>query len=113
MTFRFRDASGNVGSATAIVTVLPGTAQGLFHRYFAEGATSSLFDTQLAILNPGTVATTATLTFSQMGMAPITQQLLVPARTRVTLNPKTIAGLATAEFSTEVESDQCWSWTGR
>ena len=30
----------------------------------------------------------------------------VPARTRVTVDPKTIAGMAKAEFSTKVESDQ-------
>ena len=30
----------------------------------------------------------------------------VPARTRVTVDPKTITGMATAEFSTKVESDQ-------
>ena len=66
----------------------------------------AFFDTQLALLNPGPIATTATLTFSRSGASAVVSTVPVPARTRVTVNPKTIAGMATAEFSTKVESDQ-------
>jgi hypothetical protein len=57
------------------------------------------------LLNQGDTATTAVLAFLQAGQAPITTAVAVPAHTRVTVNPKTIAGLATAEFATKVESD--------
>lgn len=74
--------------------------------YLAEGATSTAFDTRIALLNPGTTATTATLTVSRVGAGPVVTVVDVPARTRVTVDPKDIAGMATAEFSTKIESDQ-------
>ena len=77
-----------------------------YTQYLAEGATSAFFDTQLALLNPGTVATTATLTFTPANAPLVVSTVAVPAHTRVTVNPKTIAGLAVAEFSTKVESAQ-------
>jgi hypothetical protein len=75
-------------------------------RYLPEGATSQFFDTRLALLNPGALSTTATLRFLRTGEAPIVHSVPVPARTRVTVDPKLVPGLATAEFSTVVESDQ-------
>jgi hypothetical protein len=80
--------------------------RGFYVRYLAEGATSSFFDVRLALLNPGDTGTTAVLSFFQAGKAPIPLAVSVPARTRVTVNPKEVASLATAEFSTTVESDQ-------
>ncbi|MBL8141437.1 MAG: hypothetical protein JNM38_10035 [Acidobacteria bacterium] len=77
-----------------------------YTRYLAEGATSTFFDTRLALLNPGNTATTATLTFARADAAPVVHTVPVPARTRVTVEPKTIAGMAAAEFSTKVESDE-------
>ncbi len=75
--------------------------------YLAEGATSAtFFDTQLALLNPGDVATTAELTFTLVTGQVITHAVNVPARTRVTLDPKTVPGLEQAEFSTLVESER-------
>ena len=82
-----------------------GTAT-VYTQYLAEGATSAFFDTQLALLNPGSVATTATLTFTPANAPLVVSTVAVPAHTRVTVNPKTIAGLAVAEFSTKVESAQ-------
>ena len=84
-------------------TTTPAT---VYTQYLAEGATSAFFDTQLALLNPGTVATTATLTFTPANAPLVVSTVAVPAHTRVTVNPKTIAGLAVAEFSTKVESAQ-------
>jgi hypothetical protein len=103
-----RDRAGNLESSKSspeAVTVVT-DAVSSFRRYFAEGATSSLFDTQFALLNPGALGTTATFTFTQTGAAPIVKQVEVPARTRATLNAKTVVGLATAEFATQVDSDQ-------
>lgn len=81
----------------------PGPA---FTGYLAEGATSLFFDTRLALLNPWATAATATFTFSKVGASPVISTVPVPAGTRVTVDPKTISGMATAEFSTKVASDQ-------
>jgi hypothetical protein len=75
-------------------------------RYLAEGATSAFFETRLALLNPGDAALTAVLRFLRAGKAPIGTVVDVPARTRTTVDAKTVPGLATAEFSTIVESDR-------
>jgi probable HAF family extracellular repeat protein len=75
-----------------------------FSQYLAEGATSNFFDTQIALLNPGDRPTTATLTF-QTGATSVQTQVAIPARSRATVNPKTLPGLAAAEFSAVVESD--------
>jgi probable HAF family extracellular repeat protein len=88
-------------------------------RYLSEGATSPFFDTQIALLNPEERAVTATMTFLPGGgAAPVIHTLTVPARTRATVNPKSLPGLAAAEFSTVVESDgllvvdRTMSWDG-
>ncbi len=106
--------AGPVGASDVVVSTFAGTATagGAFtyfvptYRYLAEGATSSLFNTQLALLNPGPTATTATLTFSRVRASAVVSTVQVPAHTRVTVNPKTITGMSTAEFSTKIESDQ-------
>lgn len=78
----------------------------VYTQYLAEGATSAFFDTRFALLNPGDVATTATITFQPSGGAPpVVHTVPMPPRTRATVDPKTLPGLATAEFSTVVESD--------
>ena len=87
-------------------------------RYLAEGATGPFFDTQIALLNPGTTNASVTLQYLPAGGAPVTQGVTVPARTRITVNPKTVPGLANAEFSTVVQSsqelvvDRTMSWDG-
>ena len=60
----------------------------------------------MALAQPGTIAATATLTFSRVRASAVVDTVPVPAHSRVTVNPKTIAGMPTAEFSTKVESDQ-------
>lgn len=90
----------------------------VFTRYLAEGATSPFFDTQMALLNPGTAATTATLRFLTGAGVPIAHTVPVPARTRATVNAKSVPGLEMAEFSTVVESseplvvDRTMTWDG-
>jgi hypothetical protein len=92
------------GGATATDTVTINV--GSFVSYLAEGATSAFLDTRFALLNAGALDTTATLTFSPVGAAEVRHAVLVPAHTRVTVDPKTTAGLPVAEFSTKVESSQ-------
>lgn len=75
-------------------------------RFLAEGVLSSVFDTQLALLNPGVIATVATLSYLQSGKPPVTRDVPVPARTRVTVDPRDSLGPGTAEFSTRVVSSQ-------
>ena len=75
-------------------------------KYLAEGATSALFDTQLALLNPGTLDTVATVEFLQDGKPPIPYVIAVPARGRRTVTPKQLPGLAEAAFAVRVTSAQ-------
>ncbi len=105
VTLTVTDGGGLTATDTFTVTVT-GTGTGQFTRYLAEGATSSFFDTRLAILNPGNVATTATLTFLRSGTSSVVHTVPVPARTRVTVDPKTIAGMGNAEFSTTIGSSE-------
>lgn len=99
-------AAANQGQA-GVSTSPPSSAdEPVFKRYLAEGATSTFFDTRIAILNPTQTATTATLTFLTGTGTSILHTVEVPALTRVTIEPKTIPGLENAEFSTVVEADQ-------
>ena len=79
---------------------------GIFTRYFAEGATSTFFDTEIALLNATGQPTTATVRFQRPAGAPeVTQTVTLAGIQRVTLDPKSL-GLTAAEFSTVVESTQ-------
>lgn len=96
-----------IGGQTFTVTQAAGGGSGAtFTRYLSEGATSSFFDTLLALFNPGSAATTANMRFLRTGLPPLTHSVPVPAGARVTVDPKTIPGLEVSEFSTVVESDQ-------
>lgn len=77
-----------------------------FTHYLAEGATGDFFDMQIALLNPSaTTAATVTLHFMKLDGSTVTSNLTMPPLSRRTVNPKTIAGLEAAEFSTVVESN--------
>lgn len=99
------------------IPAAPYSFANLERRYLAEGATG-FFATQIALLNPGATATTAQVRFLPGSSPMIEHSVPVPARTRVTLNPKNVPGLETTEFSTVVESDQplvvdrTMSWDG-
>jgi hypothetical protein len=73
--------------------------------YFAEGATSSLFDTRLALLNTNPLAANVALRFLASDGTIRTHTLGVGAQSRATVDVKTLAGMAAAEFSTTIESD--------
>jgi hypothetical protein len=92
--------AGGVRTGTVVFApVAPATS---YKRYLAEGATSSMFDTQLALLNPGTIPDVATISFLRDGLPPLDYPVALPPQQRVTVWPKSIAGLETAEFSTTV-----------
>ncbi len=79
---------------------------GVVTRYLAEGATSTFFRTSLALANPGGADATVLLRFLPTNGAPVTHPLRVPPMSRQTVDVGTVPGLATAEFSTVLESDQ-------
>ena len=80
--------------------------RGAFTRYFAEGATSAFFDTQVALLNTTGAPTTATVRFQQPAPIPeVTTTVALGGHQRVTLDPKTL-GLPHAEFATVIAADQ-------
>ncbi len=92
------------GGATATDTITINVAA--FVSYLAEGSTSDFLDTRFALLNPGAVDTTTTLTFSPVGAAQVSYPVPVPAHTQVTVDAKAVPGLSEAEFSTKAESSQ-------
>ncbi len=79
---------------------------GTFTRYFAEGATSTFFDTEIALLNATGQATTATLTFLKADGTTVAHDVPLAGLARATVNPKQLAGLENAEFSTVITSTQ-------
>jgi hypothetical protein len=94
--------------------------RGVQAQYLAEGATSTFFDTQLAFVNPdATSLAHVLLRFLRPQGAAIQAHVLVPPRTRRTLDVKDVAGMSTAEFSTVIESDvpiaaaRVMSWDAR
>jgi Tol biopolymer transport system component len=79
---------------------------GTVTRYLAEGATSGFFRTTLALTNPGDGNATVLLHFLPVAGSPVSHALRVPPRSRRTLDVGSLPGLATAEFSTVLESDR-------
>jgi hypothetical protein len=80
--------------------------RGYYTRYLAEGATSTFFDTRIALANPNPAAAQTLLRFLQASKAPVSEFRSIGAQTRATVTPKALPALAVAEFSTVVESDQ-------
>jgi hypothetical protein len=77
-----------------------------FTRYLAEGVETDQMSTQLALANPGTTDTQATLTFETTSGEQTQVAVDVPARSRRTLDLSTVPELAGQSFSTQLESDQ-------
>lgn len=78
--------------------------RGFYTRYLAEGAASGFFDTRLALLNPAGL-TTVLLRFQKGDGTSAGRVATLDGITRATVDAKSVAGLATAEFSTIIESD--------
>jgi hypothetical protein len=75
-------------------------------RYLAEGATGTFFETTLALLNPGSTPAIVLLRFQKDDATTITHVVNVPAATRRTVAVAGVQGMASASFSTVIESDQ-------
>ena len=80
--------------------------RGVVTRYLAEGATGAFFDTRIAIVNPFSEPASVIVRFLPDSGAVVSHRLVVPARSRRTIDPETLPGLASASFSTVVESDR-------
>jgi uncharacterized protein (TIGR03437 family) len=80
--------------------------RGTVVRYFAEGATSSLFDSSFAIVNTSSTAANVLMRFLKADGTRVGHYLKVGPSTRATVTAKDVPGLAVAEFSTIVEADQ-------
>ncbi len=100
------DADGD-GLTNAQECQLGSHPRGQQTRYFAEGATggSLSFNARFSLLNPGPVAASTFLRFLKGDGSTVSHFVNVPSQARVTVDAQTLAGLATAEFSTVVESD--------
>ncbi|MCU0256864.1 MAG: carboxypeptidase regulatory-like domain-containing protein, partial [Vicinamibacterales bacterium] len=92
---------------------------GTFVRYFAEGATSDFFATEIALLNATGEPTTAKLRFLRDDGTVITQDVAMAGLARATVLPGQLPGLESAAFSTVVEAsqpviaDRTMRWDGR
>jgi hypothetical protein len=80
--------------------------RGFVTRYFAEGAATAFFDTRFALVNPGTAAANTLLRFLKADGTTVTHAVRLNGLTRTTISPKALEGMAAAEFSTVIESDQ-------
>jgi hypothetical protein len=83
-----------------------GHPRGFFTRYFAEGATSSFFETRIALLNPHAEGAGAVLRYLLPDGTVRGAWTAVPALSRRTIGVASAAGMANAAFSTVIESDQ-------
>ena len=105
--FAFAPSSAPVTTSTCGTTPATFVAtSGAYTRYFAEGATSTFFDTTLALLNASGTTATTRLTFQTGKGEVIVHDVTLGGFQRATVDPKTISGLEAAEFSTVVSSDQ-------
>jgi YVTN family beta-propeller protein len=77
------------------------------HRYLAEGVNNQFFQTQFALLNPGSRPAHVLLRLQPETDGELSYPLRVPPHTRVTIGPSAIASLLAApSFATTIESDE-------
>jgi hypothetical protein len=99
------DTCPDTWTPPAIDAVGPAPASVVVRRYLAEGATGTFFETSLALLNPGTSPAAVVLRFLKDDGTSVGHHLTIPAGTRRTVRPASLAGLESANFSTVIESD--------
>jgi type 1 glutamine amidotransferase len=79
---------------------------GEHQRYLAEGATGDFFDARIALVNPSATETArAQLRFLRENDSVITNDVLLPPRSRRTVFVDDVPNMAHASFSTVVDSD--------
>lgn len=97
---------GQVSSFSPFAIAGVSAAASPYARYFAEGATSTFFNAQVALVNPDLVAdANVTLRFMKSDGTQSYRYVRVPSHGRRTVNAKLVPEMATAEFSTVVSSD--------
>ncbi len=79
--------------------------RGFEKRLFAEGVSNAFFTTRLAALNLGAAASHVQFRFLRASGAPVTHDVVIPAWTRISVDPGSISGVFGNSFSTVVESD--------
>lgn len=80
--------------------------RGTFTRYLAEGASSTFFETTLALMNPGTAEATVLLRVLRDDGTTVTWPLRLAGKRRLTIDPGQLQAVFSSAFSTIVESDQ-------
>ena len=102
----YGDADGDGLTNKEECTANPRThPNGRFVPYLAEGATGSFFNTSVALLNPNDVPARVLLRFQRSDGATVPYFVVLPPRSRRSVNPALFGGLEQAEFSTVLESD--------
>jgi hypothetical protein len=81
------------------------TAGVVMSQFFAEGATSSFFETEFAVANPGAAEAIVNLRFMRTGGTLASTVVRVPAQQSRKVRVGDVPGMAQAEFATQVESD--------
>jgi photosystem II stability/assembly factor-like uncharacterized protein len=79
--------------------------RGIATRYLAEGATSDLFETRIALANLTDAPEQVLLRFQKADGTTVGLPLPVGAHSRSTVDVNAVEGMTTAEFSTVVEAD--------
>jgi hypothetical protein len=80
--------------------------RGFERRLFAEGVSNDFFATRFAVLNVESTAAHVLFRFLRTDGAPATHTMTIAARSRVTLDPRSVPGMSVDPYSTVVESDR-------
>jgi hypothetical protein len=75
-------------------------------RYFAEGSSTTFFETTIDLVNPGTVQATVLMHFLTSSGQVIDYYVNVPAQQHVTVRPDQVSTTPLEDFSTVIETDQ-------
>jgi glucose/arabinose dehydrogenase len=74
-------------------------------RYFAEGSSSTFFETTIDLVNPGTAPANVLLRFLKSDGTTVSHAVVVLAQQHVTVRPAAIEDLPLLDFSTVIETD--------
>jgi hypothetical protein len=80
--------------------------RGFVKRYLAEGVVNFFFDTRIALANPQNEPARVLMEFLDTEGQTSQQIMLLPARSRTTVNAREVTSLPNKNFATRVESDQ-------
>jgi len=80
--------------------------RGFVRRYLAEGGVTDQMETRLSLANPQSVSASVLLTFSDANGQTTRLPIDVPARSRRTVDLRSVPELVGTSFSTTLESDQ-------